>query len=357
MTPSPIQWRILTVAAVGLAASVLGLVLDPKTMLSSYLAAWFAVSAIPLGALAVLLTSYLARAGWTRDLQVPLSGIVLTLPALAVMFLPVLIGMREIYPWVADTSALPAFKAVYLTPSLFLLRALIYFVAWTAIAIWSVRAYGDDAAMTRAGAAGLIVWALTVSFAGVDWLESVEPEFHSSIYGLLAVGFTLLAGIATALIAAIGVKRTQTMRNSAYAGVFLSVLLLWAYLHAMQYIIIWTGNLPDETVWYLKRLEGGWAFALWGLFVAQFIVPFFILLSEKARQSTRVLLWLAGATLALHYVEAVVLVLPPLNVNGTMLLLDLPAALLLAGGGWLYALTVAAGYVGRIASRRPAAAH
>jgi hypothetical protein len=191
----------------------------------------------------------------------------------------------------------------------------------------------------------------------VDWLESVEPEFHSSIYGLLTVGFTLLAGIATALIAAIGIKRTQTMRNAAYSGIFFSVLLLWAYLHAMQYIIIWTGNLPDETVWYLKRLEGGWAFALWGLFLAQFVVPFFILLSEKARQNTRTLLWLAGTTLALRYLEAVVLVLPPLDVNGRMLLLDLPAALLFVAGGWFYALTVAAGYIGRIGSRRPAAAH
>jgi hypothetical protein len=122
------------------------------------------------------------------------------------------------------------------------------------------------------------------------------------------------------------------MSNAAYAGTFLSVLLLWAYLHAMQYIIIWAGNIPDEIVWYLKRLDGGWGVALWLLFIGQFIVPFFVLLSERARSSTVVLLWLGSATLVLRYLEAVVLIVPPLDPFAPALLLDLPAAALMVGG-------------------------
>jgi hypothetical protein len=119
------------------------------------------------------------------------------------------------------------------------------------------------------------------------------------------------------------------------------VLLLWAYLHAMQYIIIWAGNIPDEIVWYLKRLDGGWAIALWALYIGQFIVPFFVLLSERARNSTAVLLWLGAATLALRYLEAVVLIVPPLDPVAPALLLDLPAAALLIGGVAMLAWQIA----------------
>jgi hypothetical protein len=258
-----------------------------------------------------------------------------------VLFIPVIVGLGWIYPWAMDAGTLPAFKAVYLAPWFFILRAAIYFAIWTALAIWAARAYGNDAAMVRAASAGLIVWALTVSWAGIDWLESVEPDFHSSIYGLLAISFDLLAAFAFGLVAVLAFKGTHRMSNSSYAAVLLSTLLLWAYLHAMQYIIIWAGNIPDEVIWYLVRLKAGWADVLWLLFIGQFILPFFALLSARVRSSTAALLWLAGATLVLRYVEAVVLILPPLNVASAALLLDIPAAMLVIGATWLLAWSAA----------------
>jgi hypothetical protein len=353
-----IRRKITLIAAlVGLAGLFVGIVLDPKTALASYLVAWTALSAISVGALAVLLTTYLVRAGWTHDLHAFLSGAALTMPVVAVLFIPILLGMAHVYPWASDTAYLPTFKAAYLTRWFFVLRALFYFVTWTALAAWASRAYGDDAAMKRAASVGLIVWALTSSWAGVDWLESLEPRFHSSIYGLLVIGFQLLSGLSFAIVALLLGSPTRQMANTAYAGTLLSVLLLWAYLHAMQYIIIWAGNIPEETIWYLTRLKGGWAFALWALFILQFVVPFFALLSERVRSSTDALLWLAGATLALRYLEAAVLILPPLQLDSAALWLDLPAAILLTGAVWLFASQSAAQWMltrfsGRAATAR-----
>jgi hypothetical protein len=318
-------------AIVGALGGFAGLLLDPRTMMASYLVAWTAASAIPIGALAVLMISYLVRAGWTVDLHPLLSRTALTIPLFALLFIPVLIGMGTIYPWAGGAAHLSPFQSAYLSAPLFVVRSIIYFAVLTALAIWVTRAYGDDAAMKRAGSAGLIVWALVSSFAGIDWMESVEPGFHSSIYGLLKIAFDLLAGFGFAIVALMLTHRTRRMSNAAYAGTFLSVLLLWAYLHAMQYIIIWAGNIPDEIVWYLARLRNGWGIALWTLYIGQFIVPFFVLLSERARSSTVVLLWLGGATLALRYLEAIVLILPPLRPSAWALL-DLPAAVLLVGG-------------------------
>jgi hypothetical protein len=317
-------------AIIGVLGCLAGLLLDPKTLVASYLAAWTAASAIPIGALAVLMIAYLVRAGWTVDLHPLLSRTALTIPLFAVLFIPLLIGMGAIYPW-AGEAHLSGFQSGYLTPLFFILRAIIYFVILTALALWVTRAYGDDAAMKRAGSAGLIVWALVSSFAGIDWLESLEPQFHSSIYGLLKIAFDLLAGFGFAIVALMLTHRTRRMSNTAYAAMFLSVLLLWAYLHAMQYIIIWAGNIPDEIVWYLERLRHGWGVALWALYIGQFIVPFFVLLSERARGSTAMLLWLGVATLALRFLEAIVLILPPLHPSAWALL-DLPAAALLMIG-------------------------
>jgi hypothetical protein len=332
MTP-----RVLTIAAAaGFGACALGLFVEPRTMLASYLAAWVAVSAVPIGAIAVLATTYLVRAGWTPDLNRILTTSALSVPVMAVLFIPVLAGMAYIYPW-ASGDKLPWFKAAYLSPWFFVLRALVYFVFWTALAIWLRLAYGDEAAMKRAASVGLIVWSLVSSWAGVDWLESVEPHFHSSIYGLLAIGFQLLAGLGFALFVLLLGNRPRRMANAAYAGVLLSTLMLWAYLHAMQYIIIWTGNIPDETIWYIERLDGGWGIALWGLFIVQFILPFFALLSERVRNGTFALLWLAGITLAMRYLEAIVLIVPPLHIATVWLLFDLPAAALAMAATSLFA--------------------
>lgn len=343
-------------AAIGFAGCGLGLLIDPKTMLASYLTAWSVVSAVSIGALAVLFTSYLVRAGWTEDLHEPLTAAALALPAIALLFIPVIIGMSWLYPWMPNAGELPAFAAVYLAPWFFVLRVFCYFTIWTALAAWAARAYGNDVAMTRVASAGLIIWALTASWAGIDWLESVEPHFHSSIYGLLVIDFYLLAGLSFGLLVRLASRRVLRMSISAYSGVLFSLLLLWAYMHAMQYIIIWTGNIPDEVVWYLKRLDGGWIVALWTLFVGQFILPFAVLLSQAARSSRAVLLWLASATLALRVLEAAILILPPLDVTKLALLLDLPAALLATGASFVLAWRAALPLWERWSGRTPAPA-
>jgi hypothetical protein len=329
-------------AVIGFAGLVAGLLIDPRTVFASYLVAWTVIAAIPVGALAVLFTAYLVRAGWTHDLHDLLAGATLTIPAVAVLFIPVCAGMGHLYPWASNEVHLTGFKAAYLTPWFFVLRSFSYFAIWAVLAFWGARAYGSDAAMKRVASAGLIVWTLTSSWAGIDWLESLEPEFHSSIYGLLMISFQLLAGLGFAIAALLLLRRTRQMSNAAYAGTLLSVLLLWAYLHAMQYIIIWTGNIPDEVTWYLKRLAGGWGVALWALFIFQFFVPFFALLSESVRGSTKALLGLAVATLVLRYLEAAVLILPPLKLSGAALWLDLPAAILATGAVWLLTWQAAA---------------
>ncbi len=333
------------VALIGLVAGLLGsgigLAIEPKLMLASYLAAWIAVSSISIGSIGVLPFTYLVRGGWTDDLHRPLTLASLTLPIFALLFLPIVLGIGTLYPWADPGQSLPAFQRVWFVPWFFSARALFYFVVLFGLALWLAIGFVGARSRVRSASVTGIVWTLIVSFAGIDWLESLEPHFHSSIYGLLVVSFTLLSGLAFAMAVVLISDHPLKMAPWAYSGTLLSLLLFWVYLHAMQYIIIWTGNLPDEVIWYLERLDGTWGFLLWALFILQFIAPFFALLPARLRHDRRTLLWISAATLALRYLEAVIFVLPPLRVGGLVLLLDLPAALLLIAAGFYLAWPIA----------------
>jgi hypothetical protein len=301
-------------AVIGVAALVLiaGLVIDARSTLAAYLVAWVAIGAIPLGVLCILMTSYLVRRAWTEALHGIMVSATSVLPVLGMLLLPVLIGMKELYPAAEPGHALPAFKAFYLAPWFFVLRAVIYFAVLCGMARWQRAAWGNSERMMRSASIGLIVWALVVSFAGIDWVESLEPEFHSSVYGLLYLCFTLLNGAAFAILVGVASGR-RIGATRGYSALLLSIILLWTYLHAMQYIVIWAGNIPDEAVWYIKRSSDGWQFALAVVALGQFVFPFFALLNSRVRSSRSWLLALCGLTLVMRCWEASILILPAVH--------------------------------------------
>jgi hypothetical protein len=158
---------------------IAGLLIDPRSTLAAYLVAWISFGVIPFGVLCILMTSYLVRRAWTEALHPIMMATMSVLPVLAVLFVPVLIGMKDLYPAATLGHALPAFKAFYLAPWFFVLRTVIYFVVLYGLALWQQATWGDSGRMLRSAGVGLIVYALLVSLAGVDWVESLEPRFHS----------------------------------------------------------------------------------------------------------------------------------------------------------------------------------
>jgi hypothetical protein len=324
---------------------VAGLMTDAHATLAAYLVAWITLGSIPIGALGILMMSYLVRWRWTPALRPVLLPALVALPAVALLFIPVLVGMSDLYPAAADPASLPPFKALYLAPWFFSLRAISYFVVWSLLARWLRNAGNDPERMARAASAGLIVYALLVSLAGVDWMESLEPDFHSSIYGLLFISFTMLNGLAFAIAGGLLLRR-RIGSLKGYSALLLSMILTWAYLHGMQYIVIWSGNIPDEVVWYLKRSSHGWQFAVALLSFGQFVFPFFALLIEKIRRSRRWLLCLCGLTPVMRGLEAAILILPAVpHIHPAMTLVMLLAALVFISTAlwWTLEAAVASG--------------
>jgi hypothetical protein len=309
----------LGIGLAGCAASAIGLLLAPRIALTAWLAAVLGWSAVPIGCLAMLMMVVLVPGSWRPLLAGPLAAGASLLPLLALLFLPVLIGFRLIYPWAAPDAHLPAFKALWLSPVFWILRAIFYFAVL--IGLQRALASARETVRPAIAAGGLIIYALIGSTLGIDWAESIEPAFHSSIYGLIFLSGQWLAALAFALVAALP-GRTGKLPFAA-SGPLITALLFWGYIQAMQYIVIWSGDIPAEAHWYLERDAGIWSLVTWAIVFGQGVLPFLALCSPRVRESGRALVVVALVTLVMRLVEAAWLVLPPAHLPA------LPAALLL----------------------------
>ena len=324
----------LVAVAVGLVGCAIGLVLAPRETLISWLVCWLGWGSIPIGALALLMLVALIPGSWRQLYARPLALGAALMPLVAVAAIPLLVGIHAIYPWTAPgaTAGYATFKAAWLSTGFFVARAIAYLVILSLIA-WALLA-AEPRLRGPIAAAGVIAYALVGSLIGVDFTESTQPEFHSSIYGLLALTNQWLAGISFAIL--LGLWISNGKAPFAAAGVLVTALLVWGYMHAMQYIVIWAGDIPAEARWYIDRGHGVWGMLAWLLYGLQGVVAFGALLSPRVRNSSKAMTVLAAMTLIMRLVEHAWLVLPGLSgVGWATAPLIVAASLAMLGFGWL----------------------
>jgi hypothetical protein len=243
------------VGALGLAAVVAMAFVQPSFALQAWLGAAFAWSGVPIGALGLLLLHALVGGSWGRAVGAVLSASARMLPLIAVAFLPIILAPSLVYPWAAEGASgdpVIAAKSAYLNPTFFVLRTIVYFAIWMAmaalIATGDGRSGGRSHTRLRPGIA-MVVYVIAAGFAAVDWAMSVDPRYASSAFGLLVTVTNLLAALAfavpmVALIAPpqiLAEAEDRRVRN-ALAGLLASGVLLWAYLSFMQYLVVLVGG-------------------------------------------------------------------------------------------------------------------
>lgn len=327
------------VAGLALTTIVAGtkLAVGPAQFYHSYMVGFIFWLNVSLGCLAILMIQHLSGGAWGLVSRRTLEAGTRVLPFMLLAFLPVLAGMTHYYPWthakeVASDKVL-LHKAAYLNVPFFTVRAAVYFVVWIGLAgllgRWSLQqdAAGsrEDAAaiakrMGRLSGPGLVLYALTVTFASIDWLMSTDPHWHSSMYGpLFAVG-QILTAFAFVIIVAARLNRSGYMAGKLTPRHFhdlgklmLAFLLLWAYMTFSQFLIIWSGNKKDEIPWYIARLEGGWQVMSVLLIVLHFAVPFLLLLSRDLKRRAASLAAVALGILVMRFVDLDWIIAPSLN--------------------------------------------
>ncbi len=321
----------------------------------SYLIAylfWFGIAA---GCLPLLMLHHLVGGTWGFVIRRVLEAGTRTLPFMALLFVPVLFGTHSLYEWshpeiVARDQVLQA-KQAYLNVPFFAVRAAFYFAAWIILAYflnkWSAEqdATGNPQLARKfqlLSAPGIVVYSLAITFASVDWGMSLEPHWFSTIYGILfIVGQSLAAlSFAIAVVAVLseappvsGYLRPEVFQD--LGNLLLAFVMLWAYMSFSQYLIIWSGNLPEEIPWYIHRGTNGWQWlaAFLGLF--HFAVPFLLLLGRGHKRRKRFIASIALSIVVMRWVDTYWLIAPAFA--GSLRIHWLDVVMLIGIGGiWLY---------------------
>jgi hypothetical protein len=297
MTP-----RHLLITGLLLSALALALIaVAPIDALRAWLAAAFLWSGVPIGSLGFLMMIRLIGGRWGHSLLPFFEAGALTLPIAAVAMVPVLAGMTLLYPWVG--AAIAGFKGVWLSPLPFVVRTLILFAGLGLLLRALVTRRGSAVVLSSAG---LLFLAPMMSIVSVDWLVSLDTEFHSSGFGLYTLSIQFTVALMAAIWALLG---RQPDRTETLSALLITLILLWIYLAFTSYIIVWSGDLASVVGWYKVRGTGGWGIAIAIAAVIE-AVAFLILLSPTVRHSAR---WLRAIALAMilgKVLEAAWLVLP-----------------------------------------------
>lgn len=324
-----IRGKALGVGVLGTAATIAGYFLaGPDQFFQSWLMAFLYVFAFASGGLGLLMIHHLATGRWGLCLQRPYEAAAKTFPLIALLFIPLLFGLDRLYAWVNPEAHhdhvlehVMEHKGMYLNVPGFYIRAAIYFAVWIGMAALLVRwsrlqderkeeaeTYGRK--MRMLSGIGLVIFGLAVTFASVDWAMSVEPKWYSALYGAT---FMVGQGLATlCLMAIVAHLLSSDKKYGAVIGsqqfhdignLMFAFTILWTYMNISQYVIIWSGNLPEEIEYYLHRAHSPWTEMAAGIAVLHFGVPFVLMLFKANKKNPRILVKIAGGLLVMRFVD------------------------------------------------------
>jgi hypothetical protein len=324
------QGMALVAGAAGLAICAATWLFWRASFYHAYLVGYVFWIGVSLGCLGLTMLHHLVGGGWGLPIRRPMESAGVTLLPMALLFLPVALGLPHLYEWaepekVAHDAILQA-KSTYLNPGFFLGRTGAYFAAWLVMALLIDRLsaaqdrrddYGPSRWLGSLAGPGLILLFLTGSFAAIDWMMTLEPHWVSSIYGAMVVVGQGLSTLAMMVLVVVWMSDRRPMAEAVTHGrlhdlgnLMLAFTMLWAYMSFSQYLIIWSGNLPEEIPWYLRRARGAWQWVALALIVFHFFLPFFVLLFRENKRYGRLLARVAAWLLAMHWLDMVWLIIP-----------------------------------------------
>ncbi|GMQ81947.1 MAG: hypothetical protein BMS9Abin05_1385 [Rhodothermia bacterium] len=354
---SQVAWLLpIGLGTAALVVSAVGWAMNAEQFYFSYLIAWVFCVSIALGGLFFVLVHHLTQARWSVVVRRISEALIWSFPILAVLSIPLLFGLHDLYQWTdADLfdPASPSYDAViagkelYLNIPFFLGRAAFYFLIWSTVSYklytTSIRQDLDGdpeipGLQRKTSAWGLVLVSLTTGFAGFDFLMSLDPHWFSTIFGVYFFSGSFMVVMAFIALVAMILQKAGMLQGSITTehyqdlGKFLfGFVVFWAYIAFSQYMLIWYGNMPEETIFYRDRLEQGWEVYSAVLLIAHFLIPFVVLISRPAKRMIPLLGFMSVWMLVVHWFDFFWLAMPVLHEQPTFHFLDLTTAVGLFG--------------------------
>jgi hypothetical protein len=331
-----------------------GVPTDPKQFFVSYLIAFIFWLGLSLGCLSVAMIHHLTAGRWGFPTRRFLESGFMTLPLMAIFFILILFGLRELYPW-AQPEAVAAdkilqHKVVYENFTGFLIRAIFFFGIWIFIATrlrkWSLQQdettdIAPTEKMRNLSGPGIVIVPFVATFAFVDWLMSIEAAWFSTVFPLIILIGQILTAFAFVTILLAWFYRQTPFREIVTPKHFhdlgnflLTFVMFWTYISFSQFLIIYSGNQPREIGWYLHRIAGNWKWLVAALALFYFFAPFLLLLFRAVKKNVQRLAAIAVLIFFAHALEIYWVIAPTFHPAGIKIhWLDF-AAWLGIGGIW-----------------------
>ena len=327
--------RALVVGGGALLLCAVGFFLNRDQFFRAWLIGYMLWLGVALGSMGLMMIHHLSGGAWGMVVRRVWEASSRTLPLLTVLFIPVALGLNRLYPWthaeLMQTNEILRHKSVYLNPTFFLARAAVYFIGWNLIA-WRMTALSRaqdggnieaTRSMQRLSGGGLVFLALSITFVGVDWFMSLNPDFYSTMFGFLFLNYLGLAGLAFTIIMATYLRGTEPMAElfrpshfADYGKLTLAFVMMWAYFQFSQYLLVYAANLQEEIPYVLTRIDGGWQYLAIFLVIFQFAVPFALLLSRPLKRSPERLVKVAVFLLIIRFIDTFMYVTPEFSAAG-----------------------------------------
>ncbi|NUN14643.1 MAG: hypothetical protein HUU55_13515 [Myxococcales bacterium] len=308
---------------------------DHHQLYYSYLTSFMYFLTLALGGMFFVLIQYAARAGWSVVVRRIAENMMATVPVFAVLFIPVVLGMHDLFHWThAEAMEDPILKGKesYLNQEFFLIRAGIYFAVWIGVALYFYRSSTSqdttkDLQTTRRlqaiSAPAIALFALSITFAGFDWMMSLDPHWFSTIFGVYTFAGSVVATFAFLAVFSVMMRRAgllggvvTTEHLHDLGKLVFAFTVFWTYIAFSQYFLIWYANMPEETIFYRHRWENSWANISAFLALGHFVIPFFFLLPRTIKRNATTLVIGSLWMLFMHFVDLYWVIMPNHHKHG-----------------------------------------
>ena len=324
------------VGIVGLIATGIGYFINHDQFFFSYLVSFSFFSSIALGCLFFVMLQHLTRSHWSVALRRIPESISSNLWIWGLFLIPVLLGMHSLYHWThADAVAADPVlqgKEPYLNTTFFIIRQVVYFAIWSflgyrmynkSVEMDKTGDWGLQTLLRRTSGPGIFLFAITLAFASFDWIMSLDPHWYSTMFGVYYFAMSFQVLFATIILVIMYLWKKGLLKNTLQKGHIydLSVQMFgftvfYAYIAFSQFLLIYYANIPEETVWFLERLNHGYEYLAYFYLFGRFVIPFIVLLSKRAKTNFKIVTSISVLILVSHLVELYWLVMPVLNHHG-----------------------------------------
>ncbi|MCL6098696.1 MAG: quinol:cytochrome C oxidoreductase [Bacteroidetes bacterium] len=348
--PSKVRTIGTALFAAGLIIVALGYITDPvRSSYNNIVGLTFLIS-VGVGSLFLLALEYVAGAVWSTPFRRVTEFLAANIYLIPLLAIPLLLNVNTIFHWTHPEPADKAMlnKAPYLNVTFFIVRVVVFWLIWLGFYYFISRnSVKQDASRDQSltklniklSTIFIPIFAITISFAAIDWLMSLSPKWFSTIFGVYYFSGTVLAALAAGTIFIVllnergyFVKGLSGDHYYSLGALLFAFTNFWAYIAFSQYLLIWYANLPEETFWFIARWHGSWKFISIGLVFVHFVIPYFGLLSQPSKMNPKRLLAMSAWILFAHYYDLYWMTMPNYGKDGVVLgWIELGFPLLIAG--------------------------